>query len=129
MSVPHFSIVLRKCYGLGGLAMNCGSHNRPLYYVSWPSGEFGAMNAEGSVRIARKRELAEVEDPVKREALLRKYADEIYERGKALNIASRGGIDEVIDPADTRLWIVTGMRASRNAINSSTAADHFLDTW
>lgn len=128
MTVPHFSCVLRKCYGLGGIAMNGGSHSVPLYFVSWPTGEFGTMNPEGSVQITRKRELDDVDDAFERAELLRKFTNQIYEHGRALRMASGAKIDEVIDPADTRLWIATGVRAARGS-DDSRPTRPFLDTW
>jgi acetyl-CoA carboxylase carboxyltransferase component len=107
--------------------MSGGSHSVPPYFVSWPTGEFGAINPEGSVQITRKRELDAVEDASQRAVLLRKFTDQIYENGRALRMASGAKIDEVIDPADTRLWISTGVRAARTT--RDTHHDGPLDTW
>jgi len=128
LQVPLFTCVLRKCYGLGGVAMNGGSQSTPLTVVAWPTGEFGAMNPEGSVEIAHKRELAAIADPEERAALVRKYADAFYEYGTALNMAKTGKFDEVIDPVDTRHWIATGLRASRGR-GTAPIARPYLDTW
>ncbi|MEZ5232433.1 MAG: carboxyl transferase domain-containing protein [Acidimicrobiales bacterium] len=51
MSVPMFTLVLRKAYGLGALGMAAGSFRTPLWSVSWPTGEFGGMGLEGFVRV------------------------------------------------------------------------------
>ena len=48
LRVPFFTIVLRKCYGLGAQAMAGGSLKAPLFTVSWPTGEFGGMGLEGA---------------------------------------------------------------------------------
>ena len=51
LSVPFFSVVLRKGYGLGAQAMTGGSFHASFFTVAWPSGEFGAMGLEGAVRL------------------------------------------------------------------------------
>ncbi|MCT1293275.1 carbamoyl-phosphate synthase large subunit, partial [Pseudomonas aeruginosa] len=69
LTVPFFTVVLRKGYGLGAQAMAAGSFHSPLFTVAWPSGEFGAMGLEGAVRLGFAKELAAEEDPQRREAL------------------------------------------------------------
>jgi acetyl-CoA carboxylase carboxyltransferase component len=59
------------------------------------------------VRLGFRKELA---DPVERDALYRKLVAEMYEQGKATNTASVFEIDDVIDPVETRRWIVEGFR-------------------
>jgi len=66
----------------------------------------GAIEAEGAVKAGFKKELEAVEDPQEREALYNKLVAKLYERGKAINMASYLEIDAVIDPADTRQWIM-----------------------
>lgn len=63
LTVPFFTVVLRKGYGLGAQAMAAGSFHSPLFTVAWPSGEFGAMGLEGAVRLGFAKELAAEEDP------------------------------------------------------------------
>ena len=63
LSVPFFTIVLRKAYGLGAIAMAGGSFKVPYFSVSWPTGEFGGMGLEGSVKLGYRDELAAIEDP------------------------------------------------------------------
>lgn len=100
LTVPFFTVVLRKGYGLGAQAMAAGSFHSPLFTVAWPSGEFGAMGLEGAVRLGFAKELAAEEDPQRREALFRGMVDKAYRNGKALNMASYLEIDAVIDPAE-----------------------------
>ena len=47
LTVPYFTIVMRKSYGLGAQAMQGGSSHAPHFTVSWPTGEFGGMGLEG----------------------------------------------------------------------------------
>jgi acetyl/propionyl-CoA carboxylase alpha subunit/acetyl-CoA carboxylase carboxyltransferase component len=111
LTVPMFSVVLRKSYGLGALAMTGGSYPASVFAVAWPTGEFGGMGLEGSVKLGYRNELAAITDPEARRAKFDEMVAAAYEHGKALNQASTYHIDEVIDPADTRRWIVAGMRS------------------
>ncbi|MBN9111296.1 MAG: ATP-grasp domain-containing protein [Pseudonocardia sp.] len=110
VDVPIGMVVVRKCYGLGGQSMGGGSTKAPQFCVAWPTGEFGGMGLEGAVRLGFRKELEAVDDPVEREALYRKLVAEMYEQGKATNTASVFEIDDVIDPVETRRWIVQGFR-------------------
>lgn len=125
LSVPLFTVVLRKGYGLGAQAMAGGHLHAPFFTVAWPTGEFGGMNHEGAVRLAMKKQLAAIEDPAERERTVRAMVDVASERGKAVNMASLLEIDAVIDPADTRAWLAAACgrcarRRARGADASST---------
>jgi acetyl-CoA carboxylase carboxyltransferase component len=102
ISTPFYALVLRKCYGLGAQAMLGGSTQRPLYTLSWPSGEFGPMGLEGAVRLGFSKELAAITNPDEQKKLFEKLLAQQYERGQASEVASVLEIDAVIDPADTR---------------------------
>ena len=99
--------MLRKGYGLGAQAMAGGGFKAPLFTVAWPTSEFGAMGLEGAVRLGMRRELEAIEDPEERERVFQATVAAAYERGKGLNMAAYGEIDDVIDPADSRRWIAT----------------------
>lgn len=107
LTTPFYAVVLRKCYGLGAQAMLGGSTQRPLYTLSWPSGEFGAMGLEGAVRLGFRKELSEITDPDEQQALFDKLLAQQYQRGQATEVASVLEIDAVIDPADTRKTLAT----------------------
>jgi acetyl-CoA carboxylase carboxyltransferase component len=107
LTVPAGTIVLRKGYGLGAQAMAGGGFKAPLFTVAWPTSEFGAMGLEGAVRLGMRRELEGIEDPQERERVFEATVAAAYERGRGLNMASYGEIDDVIDPADSRRWIAT----------------------
>jgi len=111
LTVPTFFVMTRKSYGLGKLAMTGGSMSFGMFAVAWPTGEFGGMGLEGQVKLGRRRELAAIEDPAERLATYEKMVADLYEKGKALNTGSLFGVDEVIDPAETRRWIVAGLRS------------------
>jgi acetyl-CoA carboxylase carboxyltransferase component len=107
LSVPTGTIVLRKGYGLGAQAMAGGGFKAPLFTVAWPTSEFGAMGLEGAVKLGMRRELEAIEDPQERELLYEQTVAAAYERGRGVNMAAYGEIDDVIDPADSRRWIST----------------------
>ena len=113
LSVPFFTIVIRKSYGLGGIAMSGGSHHTPTFSVAWPTGEFGGMGLEGSVKLGYRKELAAIADPQARLAKFEEMVAKAYENGKALNQASLFGIDDTIDPADSRWWVASLLSSMR----------------
>jgi acetyl/propionyl-CoA carboxylase alpha subunit len=125
MTVPMFTVVLRKGYGLGAQAMAGGSFHAPFFIVSWPTGEFGGMGLEGAVRLGFRKELEAEPTPQAREALFKKKVEESYARGKAINMAAYLEIDDVIDPADTRRWILRGLKSAPPGKGSR----RFVDTW
>ncbi len=129
LSVPFFTIVLRKGYGLGAMGMAGGSFHAPVFTAAWPTGEFGGMGLEGAVRLAYRKELEAEPDPTARQALFDKLVAESYERGKALSMAVSLEIDAVIDPAESRAWIVRGLRASRPPQPRTGKKRPMVDTW
>jgi len=124
LSVPVFCVVPRKGYGLGAIAMAAGGFHQTRFTIAWPSGEFGGMGLEGAVRLGYRRELAAEADEAARQVLFEKLVGELYEKGKAINMASYLEIDAVIDPAETRAWITRGLRAA-----PPKAGGRFIDTW
>ncbi|WP_042887336.1 acetyl-CoA carboxylase family protein [Cupriavidus necator] len=131
LRVPFFTVVLRKGYGLGAQAMAGGSFAAPFFTAAWPSGEFGAMGIEGSIRLGFRKELEAVADPDEREALFARMVDAAYQRGRALNMASHLEIDAVIDPADTRRWLLRGLASvPPGSLGRRQASQRrFIDTW
>ncbi|MBR1123679.1 carbamoyl-phosphate synthase large subunit [Bradyrhizobium lablabi] len=111
LTVPLFGIVLRKGYGLGAQSMIGGGFHASFFTVAWPTGEFGGMGLEGYVRLGFRKEMEAIEDPVERENYYKAKVAELYANGKAVSIASVLEIDEVIDPAETRHWIMSGLRS------------------
>ncbi|GAA2476732.1 acetyl-CoA carboxylase family protein [Streptomyces longisporus] len=126
LRVPLVSLVLRKAYGLGAMAMMGGSTRAPLATAAWPSGEFGGMGLEGAVRLGYRRELAAITDPAERARVFEERVAELYERGKAVNAAAALEIDAVIDPAGSRAWILAALERC-----PVPEAGHrpFVDTW
>ena len=114
LTVPFFTIVLRKGYGLGAQAMAGGSFHAPLFTVAWPTGEFGGMGLEGAVKLGFRRR-AGGRSPTRPSArpLYEEMVARAYEHGKALNVATYFEIDDVIDPADSRRRITRPRCARR----------------
>lgn len=118
ISVPVFTVVTRKGYGLGAMAMAAGGFGQDAFVIAWPTGEFGAMGLEGAVRLGFRKELEAESDPDKRKALFETLLARQYAAGKAVAFARKLEIDAVIDPADTRDWILSGLiRAGANTQN------------
>jgi len=112
LEVPFCTIVLRKGYGLGAQSMAGGSFKAPAFTISWPTGEFGGMGLEGAVKLGFRKELAAIEDPKARETMFQQMVDKLYERGKAVNMAAHFEIDAVIDPVESRRWILSAITQS-----------------
>ena len=129
LTVPFFTIVLRKGYGLGAQSMAGGSFKAPIFTVSWPTGEFGGMGLEGAVRLGFRNELEAVDDDEARQTLFEGMVDRLYAQGKAVNVASYFEIDDVIDPADSRRWIATALAASPPPPARTTKKRPCIDPW
>jgi acetyl/propionyl-CoA carboxylase alpha subunit len=129
LTVPFFTIVLRKSYGLGAQAMGGGSHKAPLFTVSWPTGEFGGMGLEGAVKLGFRKELSAIENPGERRRAFERMVASAYEHGKALNTASHFEIDDVIDPADSRRWLSALLRSLPSPPPRTTKKRPCVDTW
>jgi acetyl-CoA carboxylase carboxyltransferase component len=129
LSVPFFTIVLRKSYGLGAIAMAGGSFKTPYFSVAWPTGEFGGMGLEGSVKLGYRHELAAIEEPRERRRVYEEMVATAYERGKALNNATYFGIDDTIDPADSRWWVASLLRSIRVPHQQGGKKRPAIDAW
>lgn len=125
LCVPFFSVVLRKGYGLGAMAMTAGSFHAPVFNVAWPSGEFGAMGLEGAVRLGFRKELQAQPEGASRDALFQQLLAQQYAHGEAMHMAATLEIDAVIDPAETRHWLVRGLQSAAVAPPSA----RWVDTW
>ena len=129
MTAPLFSVVVRKAYGLGAQAM-CGAGTLVGFFaVAWPTAEFAGMNIEGAVKLGYRKELMAIDDPEVRRQEFERRTGAAYDSAKAVNAAAGGGIDDVIDPADTRDWIVQSMRRLPPVPPRSTKKYPYIDPW
>jgi acetyl-CoA carboxylase carboxyltransferase component len=126
LRVPLLSVVLRKGYGLGAMAMTGGGFHETLSTVAWPTGEFGGMGLEGAVRLGYRKELEALPEGPEREALFEQLLAQQYDNGSAINMAATLEIDAVIDPAETRDWLVAGLESGKVRPADGTLA---IDTW
>ena len=125
LRVPVIAIVLRKAYGLGAMAMAAGGMHAPIATLAWPSGEFGAMGLEGAVELGYRKELAGAAEGPHRDRLRQQLVDAQYEKGKAIHLAETLEIDAVIDPAESRRWLVATLDSARAA----EPGGRFIDPW
>lgn len=129
LTTPLFGVVVRKAYGLGVQAMCGGGSLLGFFTIAWPTAEFAGMNMEGAVKLGWRKELQAIEDPEER---LREFQARVaagLESAKAVNAATGGGIDDVIDPAETRSWIADGLKRVPRPTPRSGKKHAFVDTW
>jgi acetyl-CoA carboxylase carboxyltransferase component len=129
IETPLMSVVIRKAYGLGAQAMAGGSFHSPLFTVTWPTGEFGGMGLEGAVKLGYRKELEAIKDPKKRVEAYEKMVADSYQRGRAVNMASHFELDDVVDPAETRNWIMGGLKSLPAAKQRDGKKRPNIDTW
>jgi acetyl-CoA carboxylase carboxyltransferase component len=120
--VPTVSVIIRKAYGMGAVAMN-GPDGGQVATLCWPSAEFGALPVEGGVSAAFKRDLASSDDP---EAMLAATHDEYRAMNSPVQAARIFNFDELIDPRQTRPRIVRALRRARRRQEQTTGPwQHF----
>lgn len=109
-TVPLLTVVLRKAYGGAYLAM-CAKSMGADRTCAWPSAEIAVMGAEGAVNVLYRKELREAEnEPETRAKLIDEYRQAFANPFAA---AGRGLVDDVIEPADTRLYLATALEVLR----------------
>lgn len=120
-TVPKVTVILRKAYG-GAYDVMCSSHIRSDVNLSWPTGEIAVMGPQGAINIIFRREIAEAADPeAKREELIANYKTQFASPYVA---ASRGFIDDVIEPSDTRKRLIAALRTLRGKRVDRPARKH-----
>ena len=130
MTTPMFGVVIRKAYGMGVRAMCSGSSLEPFFTVAWPTAEFADMTIDGRVKLMFGEELEAVDDPGERQAIYERLIDAHVERARAVNSGGTNyGIDDVIDPADTRAWIAQGLESIPKPAPRTKKKRPNVDTW
>ena len=129
LTTPLFGVIVRKAYGLGVQAMCGASALVGFFTVAWPTAEFAGMNIEGSVKLGYRKELMAIEDPDERAAEFNKRVDRAYDSAKAVNAAAGGGLDDVIDPAETRSWIAESLKRLPPVAPRTEKKYPYIDTW
>lgn len=129
ISVPYFTIITRKAYGLGAIGMAGGNFSAPYFSVSWPTGEFGPMGLEGQVKLGYRAELEAIEDPDARQSYYEEMVEKSYQEGKAIERATTYNFDDTIDPAETRRWLARLLAAVRPPIPREGKKRPMIDSW
>ncbi|WP_208028249.1 acyl-CoA carboxylase subunit beta [Rhabdothermincola sediminis] len=109
-TVPRIQVITRKAYGGAYVVMNSKSIGADLAFA-WPSAELAVMGPQGAVEILYRRELQAAADPIaRRNELVEEYTERFANPYVA---AERGFVDDVIDPADTRIKLIAGLELLR----------------
>jgi propionyl-CoA carboxylase beta chain len=112
-TVPKITVITRKAYG-GAYCVMASKHIRTDINYAWPTAEIAVMGPEGAVNIVYKREIEKAPE-AEREALRREKIEEFRERlANPYIAAQRGYIDGVIEPAETRMKLITALRSLDN---------------
>ncbi len=124
-TVPKLTVITRKAYG-GAYDVMSSKHVGADFNAAWPTAEVAVMGPEGAVNIVFRRELAEAErngaDTAARRAQL---IEEYKERFANPYIAAeRGYIDDVIEPEETRAWLVRALETSLTKRETPPARKH-----
>lgn len=120
-TVPKITIVTRKAYG-GAYDVMSSKHIRGDLNLAWPSAEIAVMGPDGAVNIIFRNEITQAEDPIKRkEELVQEYREKFANPYIA---ASRGYIDDVIEPHETRPRIINALDMLCNKRDSNPPKKH-----
>jgi 3-methylcrotonyl-CoA carboxylase beta subunit len=118
-TVPKFTVIVGNSYGAGNYAM-CGKAYDPRLIVAWPSAKIAVMGGEQAAKVLLQIEKAslakkgEVITPEKEKELLDNIIDRYNKQTTPEYAASRLWVDEIINPADTRTWLSTGIEIANN---------------
>jgi acetyl-CoA carboxylase carboxyltransferase component len=120
-TVPRMTVITRKAYGGAYVVMN-SKHIRSDISFAWPTAEIAVMGPEGAVNIVFRKELDKAEDP---EARRKELIEEYEERFANPYIAAdRGYVDDVIDPAETRVRLIQALRMLKTKREAVPARKH-----
>ncbi len=120
-TVPKLTVTTRKAYGGAYCVMN-SKHIRADLYIAWPTAEIAVMGPEGAVEIIYRRELKEADEPAARKQEL---ADDY--RATFANpyiAASRGFIDDIIEPHNTRARLINALQVFQNKRDENPPKKH-----
>ena len=120
-TVPKIAVITRKAYG-GAYIVMSSKHLRSDINLAWPFAEIAVMGAEGAVNIIYREEISKAKNQdKKRQELIKDYQEKFTTPYIA---ASRGFLDDVIDPADTRVQIIKALEMLQNKRDSLPAKKH-----
>ena len=120
-TVPKVTVITRKAYG-GAYCVMSSKHIRTDFNYAWPTAEIAVMGPEGAVNILYKRELDAAADPV---AARSEKVEEFREKfANPYIAASRGFVDEVIRPRETRRKLITALNNLDNKRDKNPPKKH-----
>jgi acetyl-CoA carboxylase carboxyltransferase component len=120
-TVPKVTIIIRKAYGGGYIAMN-SRHLGADFVFAWPTAEIAVMGPEGAANIVFKKEIEEAENPAEmRKQKIQEYKDKFANPFVA---AAKGYIDEVIEPSETRARLIHSLEVSGSKVDPRPAKKH-----
>ncbi|MFJ9694827.1 acyl-CoA carboxylase subunit beta [Kitasatospora sp. NPDC101183] len=120
-TVPRISLILRKAYGGAYIVMDSQSIGTDLS-LAWPTNEIAVMGADGAANVIFRREIAAAEDPAATRAqLVKQYQSELMHPYYA---AERGLVDDVIDPAETRIRLIDALSMLRGKVTAIPSRKH-----
>ncbi len=120
-SVPKITVILRKAYGGGYIAM-CSHHLRADFVFAWPTAEVAVMGPEGAANIIFRNEIMSADNPDEmRKQKVQEYTEKFANPYVA---ASNGYVDAVINPEETRAYIAHALKVSRNKSETRPARKH-----
>jgi propionyl-CoA carboxylase beta chain len=120
-TVPKITVITRKAYGGAYDVMN-SKHIRGDFNFAWPSAEIAVMGPKGAVEIIFKREIAAADDP--EAALNEKLEEYIKKFANPYTAAERGFIDDVIEPADTRIRLINAFQLLKTKKDKNPSKKH-----
>lgn len=120
-TVPKINVIVRKAYGGAYIAMN-SKHLGADMVFAWPSAEIAVMGPEGAANIIFKKDIAAADDPMEtRKRLIEEYREKFSNPYVA---ASRGYVDDVIDPATTRIRLISALEMLASKRENRPAKKH-----
>ncbi|KAE8154122.1 alpha subunit of putative methylmalonyl-CoA decarboxylase [Aspergillus avenaceus] len=99
-TMPLFNVITRRAYGVAGGIM-LGARD-PVMQVAWPSGQWGSLPLEGGIEVAHRHELREAEKEGHKAELYSELEEEYRRLMNPVRTANAFGVEEIIDPKDTR---------------------------
>ncbi|MCY4073673.1 MAG: acyl-CoA carboxylase subunit beta [Chloroflexi bacterium] len=120
-TVPKLTVTTRKSYG-GAYCVMSSKHIRADLNIAWPTAEIAVMGPEGAVEIIYRRELKEAQDPAARKRELAADYRETF--ANPYIAASRGFIDDVIEPHNTRARLINALQVFQNKRDENLPKKH-----
>ena len=120
-TVPKLTVITRKAYG-GAYCVMSSKHTRGDVNLAWPTAEIAVMGPEGAVNIIFRQEIAKAADPeAKRAELINLYREQFANPYVA---ASRGYLDDVIEPRETRPRLINALEMLQNKRDTNPQKKH-----